>query len=103
MCRSIINSYNINSSCYRTGYDTSKTNGECEIFQIVGSMITNDALCAREIKSWFTVAKAAFNKKNTLFTSKLDQNLRKELVKCHIFYGVETWTLQKEDQIRGEF
>jgi hypothetical protein len=69
----------------------------------LGSLIKNDALCACEIKSWFTIAKAAFNKKITLFVNKLDQNLREELVKCHIFYGVETWTLQKEDQISGKF
>jgi hypothetical protein len=48
------------------------------------------------------MAKAAFNKKKTLFTSKLDLNLRKNLVKCYIwsiaFYCDETWTLQKVDQ-----
>jgi hypothetical protein len=48
------------------------------------------------------MAKAAFNKKKTLFTSKLDLNLRKELVKCYIcsvaFYGAEMWTLRKADQ-----
>lgn len=64
-------------------------------FQILGSLITNDTLCARKIKSCFTIAKAAFVKKNTLITSKLDQNLRKEQVNCHIFYGDETWTLRK--------
>jgi hypothetical protein len=40
--------------------------------------------------------KAAFNRKKTLFTSRLDLNLRKKLVKCYIwsvaFYGAETWT-----------
>jgi hypothetical protein len=45
--------------------------------------------------------KAAFNKK-TLFTSKLDFNLRKKLAKCYIWsialYGAETWTLRKVDQ-----
>jgi hypothetical protein len=44
---------------------------------------------------------AAFNKKKTLFTSKLDLNLRKKLVKCYIWsivlYGAETWTLRKVD------
>jgi len=30
------------------------------------------------------MAKAAFNEKKTLFTSKLDLNLRKKLVKCYI-------------------
>ena len=42
--------------------------------------------------------KAAFNKKKkNLFTSKLDLNLRKKLVKCYIWsmalYGAETWML----------
>jgi hypothetical protein len=42
------------------------------------------------------------NKKKTLFTSKLDFNLRKKLVKCYIWSialcGAETWTLRKVDQ-----
>ena len=46
--------------------------------------------------------KAAFNRKKTLCTRKLDLNLRKKLVKCYIwriaFYGAETWTLWKVDQ-----
>jgi hypothetical protein len=45
------------------------------------------------------MAKAAFNKKNIHFTSKLDLNLRKKLVKCFIWsvalYGAETWTLRE--------
>jgi hypothetical protein len=45
-------------------------------------MIKSDATCAREIKSRIAMAKVAFNKKKTLFTSKLDLNLRKKLVKC---------------------
>jgi len=48
------------------------------------------------------MAKAAFSKKKTLFTSKLDLNLRKKLIKCYIWimslYGAETWTLQAADQ-----
>jgi hypothetical protein len=47
------------------------------------------------------MAKAAFNKKKTLFTRKLDLNLKKKLVKCYIWsialYGNETWTLRKVD------
>jgi hypothetical protein len=65
-------------------------------------MITNDARCTREIKSRTAMAKAAFIKTTTLFTSKLDLNLRKELVNCYIWsialYGAETWTLRKVDQ-----
>jgi len=48
------------------------------------------------------MAKAAFNKKKILFTSTLDLNLRKKLVKCYIrsmaVYGAETWTLRAADQ-----
>ena len=55
-----------------------------------------------EIKSSIAMAKAAFNKKKTLFTSTLDLNLRKTLVKCYMwsmaFYGAETWMLQAADQ-----
>jgi hypothetical protein len=73
-----------------------------EYFNYLGSMVTNDARCTHEIKSRIAMAKAAFNKKKTLFTSKLDLNLRKKLVKCYIWsialYGAETWTLQKVDQ-----
>ena len=48
------------------------------------------------------MAKAAFSKKTTLFTSKLDLNLRKKLIKCYIWsmalYSAETWTLRAADQ-----
>ena len=48
------------------------------------------------------MAKAAFNNKKTLFTSKSDLNLRKKLVKCYIWgtavCGAEAWTLLKGDQ-----
>jgi hypothetical protein len=42
-----------------------------EYLNYLGSMITNDARCTREIKSRTAMAKAAFNKKKALFTSKL--------------------------------
>jgi hypothetical protein len=68
---------------------------------ILGSMITNDARCTREIKVRIAMAKAAFNKK-TIFTSKLDLELRKKLVKCYIWSialcDAETLTLRKLDQ-----
>jgi len=48
------------------------------------------------------MAKAAFNKKRTLFTSTLELELRKKLVKCYIWsialYGAETWMLRAVDQ-----
>jgi hypothetical protein len=48
------------------------------------------------------MAKAAFNKKRTLFISTLDLELRKKLVKCFLWsialYGAEPWTLRAVDQ-----
>ena len=48
------------------------------------------------------MAKAEINKKRALFTSTLDLELRKKLVKCYIWsialYGAETWTLRAVDQ-----
>jgi hypothetical protein len=48
------------------------------------------------------MAKAAFNRKKNLFTSKLDLELRKKLAKSYMLsialYGAETWTLRKLDQ-----
>jgi hypothetical protein len=49
----------------------------------LGSIVTNDARYTREIKSWMAMAKAAFNKK-ALFTSKLDLNLKKKLLRSYI-------------------
>jgi len=67
----------------------------------LGSVLTNDGSCTCEIKSRLAMAKAAFNKK-TLFTSPLDLNLRKILIKCYLWsmalYGAETWTLRVADQ-----
>jgi hypothetical protein len=76
--------------------------GNVEYFNYLGSLITNGARCTRETKSRTVMAKAAFNNKKTLVTSKLDLNLRKKLVKCYnwsiAFYCAETWTLRKTDQ-----
>jgi len=57
-------------------------------------MLTDDGRCACETKYRIVMAKAAFNKNKNLFTSKLDLNLRKKLVKCYVWsmalYGAET-------------
>jgi hypothetical protein len=65
-------------------------------------MITNYARCTREIKARIAIAKAAFNRKKTLFTRKLDLEIRKKLVKRYVcsitVYGAEIWILRKLDQ-----
>ena len=79
-----------------------------ESFKYLGSMLTNDGRCTCEIKCRIAMAKAAFSKKKALFTSTLDWELRKKLVKCYIWsitlYGAETWTLGgSRSETRGKF
>jgi len=71
-------------------------------FKYLGSILTNDGRCTCEINCRIVMAKAAFNKKRTHFTSTLEVELRKKLVKCYIWsialHGAETWTLRAVDQ-----
>jgi len=46
-------------------------------------MITSDVGWTRDNKSRFAIAKEEFNRKETLFTSKLDLNLKKNPVNCN--------------------
>jgi hypothetical protein len=73
-----------------------------EYFKYLDSILTNDGRCTCEVKCRIAMAKAVFNKKRTLFTSKLDLELRKKLVKCYVWsialYGAETLTLLAVDQ-----
>ena len=69
-----------------------------EYFIYLSSMITKDACCRCEIKSRTAKTQAAINKM-TLYSTKLDSNLRKKLVKCDTWgtavYGAENWTIGK--------
>jgi hypothetical protein len=84
-----------------TDYDISKATGNVKYLNYLGSVATNDAICVPEIKSRIAMANAAFSKKKTLYTSKLDVNLRKKLVQCSIWsvtlYGHETLPLREVD------
>ena len=71
-------------------------------------MKLNDGRCTREIKYRIAMAKAAFSKKKTLFTSKLNLNLWKKLIKCYIWsmalFGAETWDASgSRSEIPGKF
>jgi hypothetical protein len=48
-------------------------------------MTTTVARCKQDIKSRTAMAKAAFNKKKTRFTSTFDLNLRNKMAKCYIW------------------
>jgi hypothetical protein len=71
-----------------------------ESFKYLGSTLTNEGRCTCETNC--SIAIAAFNRKRALFTSTLDFDLRKELVKIYIWnkalYGDEIWTLRPVDQ-----
>ena len=58
---------------------------EVDHLKYLGSVLTRDGYCTREIKMRISIAKEAFN--------------RKMLVRCYVWsialYGSETWTLRK--------
>ena len=70
----------------------------------LGSLLTRDGYCTVEIKMRISIATEAFNRKILLFTSKLNIELRKKLVRCYVWsivlYGSqsETWALRKFEQ-----
>jgi hypothetical protein len=55
-------------------------------FECFVSLIENYARCTSDNKSRIAKAKAALNKKKTLFTSKLEFNLRKKNLTLHLEY-----------------
>ena len=58
-----------------------------ECFKYLGSMLTNDGRCTREIKSRIAMAKAAFTKKTTLYQQiglKFEEETNKML---HLEHG----------------
>jgi len=55
-----------------------------EYLKYLGNMVTNDARCTREIKSRIAMA-TQHSTRSFFFTSKVDLNLRKKLVKCYIW------------------
>jgi hypothetical protein len=73
-----------------------------ESFKYLGSVLTNDGVYTCEIKSRIALTKVAFNNKWALFTSKMDLEMKKKLVKCYIWsialYVAETWMLWAVDQ-----
>ena len=73
-----------------------------ESFKYLGSILTNGGKCNCEMKCSIAIAKAAFNRRRALFTSTLDLDLRKKLLRNYIWskvlYVAEIWTLLAVDQ-----
>jgi hypothetical protein len=67
---------------------------EVDYFKYLGSVLTRDGYCAKQIKMRIVIAKEAFNRKISLLTSKLNIELRKKLVRCYVWsialYGLAT-------------
>src|SRR6218665_3059928 len=75
-------------------------------FCYVGSIISDDARCHREITRRIAMGKEAFYRKKELLRGGLKRCLKKRMVKtliCSVtLYCVETWTLRKEALTRLE-
>jgi len=76
---------NLKTIVRRAGFGRPKTTGECgmRVFQLF--RLLDAKRYVREIKFRMAMAEATFNKKKTIFTSKLYSNLRKKLLKCYIW------------------
>ena len=70
-------------------------------FCYLGSLITTDAKCHKEIRRRIAIGKEAFTKRRELLRGKLNRNLKKRMIKTLVWsvvlYGSETWTMRKED------
>lgn len=80
---------------------------EVSAFTYLGSKMTNDGRCKKDIISRINQAKRAFNAKKSLLTSNgIDMKIRKRLVKGFIWsvalYACETWTIGTEERRKLE-
>jgi len=70
-------------------------------FRYLGSTITENGRCSKEIQKRIAMAKEAFNKKGELLRGKLSKDLKKRMVKVLVWnvalYASETWTIRNDD------
>jgi len=64
------------------------------VSKYLGSTISDDGYCDKEIKSRIAMAKIVFQDRKKLFVGKMNLELRKRIVKCLVWsvatYAVET-------------
>ena len=75
---------------------------EVKEFKYLGSMITSQGGCEKEIKTRIGMAKTAFERNRKLLTAKtMDLRLRVRLARCLVWsvalYGSETRTMKKKE------
>ena len=75
-------------------------------FTYLGSIITNEGDCGRDIRTRIAHAKEACSSRKELLTKSFSLTLRKRLVKSLAWstqlYGAKTWVIRKEDAIKLE-
>jgi len=75
-------------------------------FKYLGSVISSDGYCEKDIRSRIVMGKQAFGNKKKLLTGDMNLDLKKKIVKCTIWsvvlYGAETWTMTQADRERLE-
>ena len=75
-------------------------------FRYLGSLITDNGSCSKEIKARIGMAKTAFNRRRELLTRSISRKVKKKIIKTVIWrvflYGSETWSLKMEDIKRIE-
>jgi len=76
-CGMEVNVENSKDDVQNTDYDATQQPENVEYLNYLCSVITNDVRCRREIKSIIVTPKGAIDKRQILFTIKLDLNLRK--------------------------
>ena len=75
-------------------------------FKYLGSIVSSDGYCEKDIRSRIAMGKQAFTNKRRLLTSTLNLDLKKRIIKCMVWsvalYGAETWTMTQADRERLE-
>ena len=63
-------------------------------FRYLGSLMSEDGYCTKEIQSRIEMAKEVFMEKKKLFTGKMNMELKKRIMKCLVWsvalYAAET-------------
>jgi len=70
-------------------------------FVYLGSLVTEDGRCMKEVRRRIALGKTAFSKKKELLRGSLSLGLKKRMVKVLVLslvlYGSETWIFRQED------